>query len=267
MERTEKTMSYLYSGLGYEYYTAGLLWQMGFEAYKIDADFGFDIMSYNLKERSFKTVSDSKPYFFQVKARRIYKFDKENTGAGMRRTSIQKFQFRKDDFYRLLKEEKSYLVCYFIDSTSENENIIGSFWLNNNQLNKLWDGEDYKGNKSTWKWFEKIEDKIILKAKIQTQADSKETIKDKVKDIGDNIEQIKSLTTDKKVLRLIEDTMKRKNSLESWINNSSISNCNSSNNIYLFATNSGGKESQRILEKVQTEFYNFAIPNNKFPSR
>ncbi|MGL4873278.1 MAG: hypothetical protein ACRC30_01330 [Clostridium sp.] len=260
MERTAKTMGYLYSGLGYEYYTASLLWGMGFEAYKMEADFGFDIMAYNQKNRSFENDSESKPYLFQVKMRREYKTIEVDSGGGIRRISEQKFTFGKEDFERLRKEKNSYMVCYFVEATDKIERIIGSFWLNNYQIKWLHQIEN------EWKCFEEHNDKVTIKAKLESKASSKKEVLMRCGDIYQKIESLKDklAMSDIKKLDIILENQKR---LNSWIERSTLINENTNTNIYLGGITAKGNETYRILNSEQVKFLEFVNENENPPIR
>lgn len=263
--RNAKTMSYLYSGLGYEYYTASLLWRMGYEAYKMDADFGFDVMAYNQKDRSFNGDRKKTPYLFQVKMRRIYEFETKISDAGKRFISRQNFEFNKEDFERLLGEENAYLVCFFVDATGDKEKIVGSFWLNNYQIKSLYEGYSPTGNSYFLKFFHINENKIILSALLETQADAKNIVSSKINDIFKQLNQIKTSTSDIKLLSDINYILRLSNSLVSWIDRSSLINANSNVNIYLYVTNPDGKELKKLLSREQVNFDNFNKNFNVLP--
>jgi hypothetical protein len=268
MQRTDKTMKYLYSGLGYEYYTASQLWRMGYEAYKMDADFGFDIMAYNQREQSFSNNGVSSPYLFQVKMRRIYEADlkKESTAAGERTEATTEFSFNTDDFMRLLAEERAYIVCYFVGATFVDvETILGCFWMNHQQLNNLWEGKNPSYPSSRWTWFNKSSDgkTINLKARIQTQADPKQYILDNL-DYSDKFDEVIQMSSDSKIKRVINDIKIRNKKAIDWIGHSKIVNDNSNTNLFLIGTNSQG-ESKRIFHPEQTNLFMFPQKVNELP--
>lgn len=266
MTRTEKSMTNLYSGLGYEYYTASLLWRMGFEAYKVDADFGFDIMVNNQKQRSYGLKSERECFLFQVKSRKVFEFTDKITKAGARKRSQQSFEFRKEDFEMLLKEENAYLVCHFIDATQEVESVIASFWLNNYQLKELNAGRCLNPG-VTWSWFQQQGDKVILRTEITTQADSKDKVLSHLKNITLKLDSIKQKIDDPNMINKINDMFRDKKALESWITRSKLTNGNSNTNIVLFAMNPSGSETNCILRQEQLEFSNFKDECRVLPFR
>ena len=58
----EEFLKRLYFGLGYEYHAIGHFWRLGYEAFKIDADYGFDLLVYNQLKRMKNEECVSHPY-------------------------------------------------------------------------------------------------------------------------------------------------------------------------------------------------------------
>lgn len=233
MEINKNTVQNLYRGLGYEYYTASKLWQMGLEAYKMDADFGFDIFAFNQREKTFDEALEKK-YFFQVKTRIITDFKSEKGSAGLRKTATTEFYIKKEDFDRLLKEPNAILVCYLVDGTKEIRKHVGEFWLDNNYLKKL--------NETNEVFFERPEDnKITFKIMYQSTADMKERLISKLSIIFSEVDSVKQ----KRLHRQLQ-------TLNSLIENASVENLNSHTNLYLIKKN-GSKE---LIKTKYTTFEN-----------
>lgn len=260
MNRNKNNMEKLYGGLGYEYYAASQLWGLGYEAYKMEADFGFDIMAYNQKERSFNNCSICKPYVFQVKSRKILSFQVDPHGEeGTRKFSEQEFCFPKDDFKRLLKEKNSYIICYFINCEKQPESMEGFFWLNNHQINLLYNKAVPQISKKVI-WFEEKQDYVILSARITTQADPTNVILDKINGIYNVIEELKSNIENKNLNRILN----QKTTLINRIRDSNIVNMNTIMQIHLIGKD-GKNIRRRSLSSVQKTLSDFDKPNENTP--
>ncbi|MCC5653240.1 hypothetical protein LC609_26275 [Nostoc sp. XA013] len=124
----------LYLGFEAEYYIMGRLFGAGYEAFKLPADFGFDILVTNQKEQSLKSNRTQRniqpPYALQIKSRRI----KEETfydGPNGRPETRVKFSIKKQDIDLMLAQDNSYLICviFISDASGLITNKIISFWL------------------------------------------------------------------------------------------------------------------------------------------
>lgn len=216
MEINKNTIQNLYRGLGYEYYTASKLWQMGLEAYKMDADFGFDIFAFNQREKTFNEALEKK-YLFQIKTRIITEFKNENTTAGLRKTATTEFFIKKEQFEWLLKEPNAILVCYLVDgSEAGKRKYLAEFWLDNNYLTYLNNNNYFLENKE--------EKKIIFKVRYQSIATLKDELTSKLSELI-----IKTDTSEYKEICNELQTIK------SLIKKSSIENENSNINFYLIS--------------------------------
>jgi hypothetical protein len=127
----------LYKGLGAEYFITGELFMAGYEAFKLPADFGLDLIVTSQKQQSFSALSQDKmippPYVFQVKSRKIEQFDKNNQG---RLEASTEFCLKEDDWQLLINDNSSYLICVltFTDDVHKLQNRIIYFWLHSSHL-------------------------------------------------------------------------------------------------------------------------------------
>lgn len=223
----------LYMGLAYEHYTVVALWSMGYEAFKIDADFGFDILAYNQKERTFSNGKgrDLSPYVFQVKSRHVKGWETKEQLAGERKSTQVEFRIRKEYWKRMLEEDKSYLVCYFVEEKKDAmDEICGILWLSSYQLNRL---EEY--------FFACDEEdrNVVVKLEINTSAGTKGRCQEFMKEIEEKYEDIADFKEWKKLKR--------------WIDKSSMINNNSESYMKLIDIN--GKK--KMIQPSQYNFNNF----------
>jgi hypothetical protein len=127
----------LYKGLGAEYFITGELFMAGYEAFKLPADFGLDLIVTSQKQQSFSELSQDKiippPYVFQVKSRKIEQFNKNDQG---RLEAHTEFYLKEDDWQLLINDDSSYLVCVliFTDDIHKLQSRIVYFWLHSSHL-------------------------------------------------------------------------------------------------------------------------------------
>lgn len=127
----------LYKGLGAEYFITGELFMAGYEAFKLPADFGLDLIVTSQKQQSFSESSQDKiispPYVFQVKSRKIEQLDQNDRG---RLEASTEFYIKEDDWQLLINDNKSYLVCVliFTDDIHKLQNRTIYFWLHSSHL-------------------------------------------------------------------------------------------------------------------------------------
>lgn len=231
MKITENSIENLYRGLGHEYYTASKLWQMGFEAYKMDADFGFDIFAFNERGKIFNKLPEKK-YFFQVKSKMLQHFNTENRdGAGDRNVATTKIFIKKDDLERLLKEENAILICHLTD---KNRNYLANFWMDNKALTILYEnGFFHKTN---------TKDNIALHIEYRSEADSKNYLNSKI----ENLLKITNTTEQQEIYNQLKN-------IKTWIDKSTSINQKSNINIRLYYNN----ENSLFVNGFYTKFENF----------
>lgn len=161
----------LYSGLGVEYFVIAQLFAMGYEAFKMPADFGFDIMVYNQRERSFQDCPgqspqvDQKSKALQIKSRLIFpnEYQTTNTDAGLRKVVVKDFELKKSELEKLLKEENAFLICCFREKNNSGFTVVGYFWLSNTHLKQLKESGYIR-------YCEDRTDKVYIRARFRTQA-------------------------------------------------------------------------------------------------
>ena len=144
----------LYFGLGYEYHAIGHFWRLGYEAFKINADYGYDLLVHNQKMRDEGAVKESRPCLVQVKAAHVKKgdWDSSKSNAGKRQKANAKFYFKEQHLDKLLENQNAYLLCYFVDSEGD-ESVLSYFWLSAHHLKQLRDGHDGTNEKAGCQWF------------------------------------------------------------------------------------------------------------------
>jgi hypothetical protein len=133
----------LYSGFEAEYFVMGKLFGAGLEAFKLPADFGFDLLVTNQKELNIGPVASNErvhafPYVLQVKSRRIKPTD-YGEGPNDRIEVVVNFRISKTEFEMLTTEDRGYLVCVAflpIESGALGEKAL-YFWLKGSQLSQL----------------------------------------------------------------------------------------------------------------------------------
>ncbi|CAM3918345.1 hypothetical protein BAQ46_11465 [Bacillus paranthracis] len=139
-------MNNLYQGLGYEQQAMGQFWKMGYEAFKFNADFGFDILVHNLQRCFAKVDSSKENYYFQVKSRQCKAdgFGFKQTNDGLVRVLYAQLDFKKEYLQKILQEDNSFLLCYLYDPTKPKlDSIITSFWLNSKNLKWIFEQKKY----------------------------------------------------------------------------------------------------------------------------
>lgn len=237
----------LYFGLGYEYHAAGHLWRLGMEAYKMDADFGFDLLAYNQAQRTFKSTIESKPYLFQVKAARVYEWKKYESGGGERAFSEVRFFLNKEHLETLVKEPNSYAIFYIVDKKeNEVEEIVSYFWLSNEHLQFLYnDG---------WKWFtpdpKEPEKKMNLTVRVNSAANPKNILNANLENL---LTKIQNITVEDKKNEMIQIH----NELNKWLDKAELKNNNSRVYMELKAINKFGGDSYKMLSRDLYELSNF----------
>jgi len=132
--------SRLYSGFEAEHFVTGKFFGAGLEAFKLPADFGFDLLVSNQKETSIGTTTPierafSFPYAVQVKSRRITDTHFIE-GPNGRPEAVINFSISGSEFELLTSEARSYLVCVAFPPVKEISiaDHVLYFWLSGTQL-------------------------------------------------------------------------------------------------------------------------------------
>lgn len=128
----------LYKGYSAESFITGQLFENGFEAFRLPADFGIDLVVTN----QFKKLSDQKidnhsfPFGFQVKSRRLRETD---TLVGPNGRNEYQFSYSlKSDEIRILKEfsNSAYAFVFIIPFGFSIENIY-AFCIHSNEIDNM----------------------------------------------------------------------------------------------------------------------------------
>ncbi|MGM3304839.1 hypothetical protein ACSQ6I_02460 [Anabaena sp. WFMT] len=132
----------LYLGFEAEYYIMGRLFGAGYEAFKMPADFGFDILVTNQKEQSLPSKTKQRdvqpPYALQVKSRRIKEEDFQNVQNG-RPELIVAFTITSKNLDLMLSHDNAYLICviFVTDLSGIITNKVIHFWLSKSHLQDI----------------------------------------------------------------------------------------------------------------------------------
>lgn len=130
----------LYFGLGAEYLITGELFMAGYEAFKLPADFGLDLIVTSQKMLSLRggeqVVKPQKPFTFQVKSRRIKEFEENVMGRPEATTYVS---IKEDDWHLIVKDPNAHLVCVLIfrEDPRKLQNRWTYFWLGSPHLKEL----------------------------------------------------------------------------------------------------------------------------------
>jgi hypothetical protein len=103
----------LYTGFEAEHYVAGKLFSAGYEAFKLPADFGFDLMVTNQKEQSMGPRQKGRllepPFTVQVKSRTLRPSDFQTATSGRDEAQVS-ISIKKEDLDLLVNTRHSFLV-------------------------------------------------------------------------------------------------------------------------------------------------------------
>jgi len=139
----EETMSNsffdrLYKGYSAESFITGQLFENGFEAFRLPADFGIDLVVTNQfkKLSNRKTDNHSFPFGFQVKSRRLREADTLLGPNG--RNEYQFSYLLKSDEIRILKEfsNSAYVFVFIIPFGFSIKNIY-AFCIHSNEIDNM----------------------------------------------------------------------------------------------------------------------------------
>lgn len=132
----------LYRGFEAEHYVAGKLFSAGYEAFKLPADFGFDLMVTNQKEQSMGPRREGRsvepPFAIQVKSRTLRSSDFQTATSGRDEAQIS-ISIKKEDLDLLAKRRHSFLiVVVFVHGDARRfEDRTVHFWFGSVHINAL----------------------------------------------------------------------------------------------------------------------------------
>jgi hypothetical protein len=135
----------LYQGFEAECFVMGKLYGAGFEAFKLPADFGLDLLVTNQKEQSIgrkklpiANRSVTMPYALQVKSRKIEPKSFSNS-PNHRLEATTSIGLKVQDWELLVKESNTFLVAVLFFKETENvqQERAAFFWLHSSHLQFL----------------------------------------------------------------------------------------------------------------------------------
>ena len=134
----------LYRGFEAEHYVAGKLFSAGCEAFKLPADFGFDLMVTNQKEQSMGPRQKARllepPFTVQVKSRTLTSADFQTITSGRDEAQVS-ISMKKEELNLLANTKHSFLVVVvFVRGDSRRfEDRAIHFWFGSVHVNALLD--------------------------------------------------------------------------------------------------------------------------------
>jgi hypothetical protein len=132
----------LYRGFEAEHYVAGKLFSAGYEAFVLPADFGFDLIVTNQKERSMGPRVKGRllepPFAVQIKSRRLMSSDFRPSTSGRDEAEVS-ISVKKEDLDLLISTNYSFLVIVlFIQGDAKRfEDRTIHFWFSSAHVNAL----------------------------------------------------------------------------------------------------------------------------------
>jgi len=132
----------LYRGFEAEHYVAGKLFSAGYEAFMLPADFGFDLIVTNQKERSrgprLKGRLLEPPFAVQIKSRRLMSSDFRPSTSGRDEAKVS-ISIKKEDLDLLADTNYSFLVIvlFIQDDAKRFEDRTIHFWFSSAHVNAL----------------------------------------------------------------------------------------------------------------------------------
>ena len=132
----------LYRGFEAEYYVAGKLFSAGYEAFKLPADFGFDLMVTNQKEQSRGPRRKGRllepPFAVQVKSRSLRASDFKTAVSGRDEARVS-ISIKKEELDLLGSTKSNFLVVVLFvrDDASRFEDRAIHFWVGSDHINAL----------------------------------------------------------------------------------------------------------------------------------
>ena len=132
----------LYKGFEAEHYVAGKLFSAGYEAFVLPADFGFDLIITNQKERSMGPRLRGRllepPFTIQIKSRRLMSSDFRPSTSGRDEAEVS-ISLKKEDLDLLVSTNYSFLVIVLLvqgDAKRFEDRTI-HFWFSSAHVNAL----------------------------------------------------------------------------------------------------------------------------------
>jgi hypothetical protein len=132
----------LYRGFEAEHYVAGKLFSVGYEAFMMPADFGFDLIVTNQKERSrgprLRGRLLEPPFAVQIKSRRLMSSDFRLSTSGRDEAEVS-ISVKKEDLDLLISTNYGFLVIVlFIQGDAKRfEDRTIHFWFSSAHVNAL----------------------------------------------------------------------------------------------------------------------------------
>lgn len=132
----------LYRGFEAEHYVAGKLFSLGYEAFMLPADFGFDLIVTNQKERSRGPRVEGRllepPFAVQIKSRRLMPFDFRESTSGRDEAEVS-IWVKKEHLDLLISTDYSFLVIVlFLQGDAKRfEDRTIHFWFSSAHLKAL----------------------------------------------------------------------------------------------------------------------------------
>ena len=132
----------LYRGFEAEHYVAGKLFSVGYEAFMLPADFGFDLIITNQKERSrgprLRGRLLEPPFALQIKSRQLMSSDFQPSTSGRDEAEVS-ISIKNEDLDLLVSTNYSFLVIVlFIQGDAKRfEDRTIHFWFSSAHVNAL----------------------------------------------------------------------------------------------------------------------------------
>jgi len=132
----------LYRGFEAEHYVAGKLFSVGYEAFKLPADFGFDLMVTNQREQSMGSPRKGRlfepPFAVQVKSRSLNPSDFQTAASGRDEARVS-ISIKKEELDLLVSARRNFLVAVLFvkGDTSRFEERVIHFWVGSDHVKAL----------------------------------------------------------------------------------------------------------------------------------
>jgi hypothetical protein len=132
----------LYKGFEAEHYVAGKFFSVGYEAFKLPGDFGFDLIVTNQKEQSMGPRRKGRlfepPFAVQVKCRSLKSSDFQTAASGRDEARVS-ISMKKEYLDLLVASNRNFLVIVFFvqGDASRFEDRTVHFWVGSDHINAL----------------------------------------------------------------------------------------------------------------------------------
>jgi hypothetical protein len=132
----------LYKGFEAEHYVAGKFFSVGYEAFKLPGDFGFDLIVTNQKEQSMGPLREGRllepPFAVQVKCRSLRPSDFQTVASGRDEARVS-ISIKKEHLDLLHSAKPNFLVIVLFVQGDESrfEDRTVHFWLGSDHINAL----------------------------------------------------------------------------------------------------------------------------------